>query len=298
MFDRAFYRETLRWFASLARFRRYGLFLSSVATPAVVGVLGAIGSYSPDMKAQLVPVQVTVLIIAFLVGGGLFWFDEHPALIFQKLAHQMQRCSNLDAENSRQRQELVQLSAHINCLSVAARAVESTIVTVASRDRLEEIAKQLLDDLADQRSQLFGVEDDEQWNFAIYVHDAGQLRCLKHRRNFGGDAPRSWAVGSGHVGLAFHRDGELVTDDVASQEVFQGTGEQFRSYDKLRYRGVASICIPDVTDDHPIGILVATSSRVGRFSPVNVQPLRDLAQSLGAILTPRKQMNGSGDANG
>ena len=122
------------------------------------------------------------------------------------------------------------------------------------------------------------------------------LKCLHHRRNFGqsGDVPRAWPVGTGHVGLAYQRAGELVNDDVSTEEVFQGKGDLAREYDKVRYRGTASICIPDVNDGEPLGVLVATSSRPGRYTQANVQPLRDLAQSLGAILSPRPNMVESG----
>jgi plasmid maintenance system killer protein len=294
MFDRVFYREVRKWFVSLTRFRRYVLFISSVAVPAILGILAAVSGLIPDLRIYIVPAQITVLVFGFVLGFGLFYFEEHVALAFQKFAHETQRTADLQTEIDRQRVEVIQLSAHINCLSVAARAVESALLVAAPvRAGLEEIAKQLLETLADQRAQLFGIREEEQWNFAIYLRDGGQLTCLSHRRNFGqpSDAARSWPVGSGHVGLAYQREGELLNDDVAAEEVFQGKGDLYREYDRARYRGTASICIPDVNDDRPaIGVLVATSSKVGRYSQANVQPLRDLAQSIGAILSPRSDV--------
>jgi hypothetical protein len=291
MFDRRFYREIRNWFASLSKLRRYVLFISSIAVPAILGLLGAISGWNPDLKTYVVPMQIAVLLFGFALGWGLFWFDEHAALVFQKFAQETQKSSEFEGEIERQRVEVIQLSAHISCLSVAARAVESALLVAAPvRAGLEEIAKQLLQAIADQRAQLFGIRDEEQWNFAIYLRDSDQLTCLGHRRNFGqaGDVARSWPVGAGHVGLAYQREGELVNDDVATEEVFQGKGDLARDYDRTRYRGTASICIPDVNDGRPpIGVLVATSSRVGRYTQANVQPLRDLAQSLGAILSHR-----------
>ena len=126
---------------------------------------------------------------------------------------------------------------------MAARAVESALLTVAPvRAGLEAIAKELLETLVDKRAQLFGIGDEEAWNFAIYLRDGGQLSCLCHRRNFGqpGDVARAWPIGAGHVGLAYQREGELVNDDVATEEVFQGKGDLYRDYDKNRYRGTAS----------------------------------------------------------
>jgi hypothetical protein len=291
MFDRRFYREIRNWFAALSKFRRYVLFISSIGVPAGLGILGAVSGWSPDLKLYIAPMQIAVLAFGFVLGCGLFWFDEHAALVFQKFAHETQKTEELEGEIERQKIEIIQLSAHISCLSVAARAVESALlVPDPVRAGLEQTAKHLLETIADQRSQLFGVRDEEQWNFAIYLRVGDQLSCLSHRRNFGQptDIARAWPIGAGHVGLAYQRNGELVNDDVAGDEVFQGKGVLNRDYDKTRYRGTASICIPDVNDGRPpIGVLVATSSKVGRYNQANVQPLRDLAQSLGAILSPR-----------
>ena len=244
MFDRRFYKEVRNWFASLSKLRRYVLFVSSIGVPAILGVLGVISGWIPELKIYIVPMQITVLLFGFVLGWGLFWFDEHAALVFQKFAQETQRSSEFEGEIERQKVEIIQLSAHISCLSVAARAVESALLVAApTKDGLEELAKHLVGTVADQRAQLFGIRDDEQWNFAIYLRDSAQLTCLCHRRNFGqpGDVARSWPIGAGHVGLAFQREGELVNDDVATEEVFQGKGDLLRDYDKMRYRGTASI---------------------------------------------------------
>jgi hypothetical protein len=298
MFDRSFYREIRTWFASLTRFRRYVLFISTITVPAAVGIMTALSGLCPDWKPVIFPIQICTVTFGFFLGLGLFWFDENAALVFQKFAHEVQHTAELQAEIDKQRVEFIQLSAHINCLSVAARAVESALLATAPvRSGLEEAAKELLSTLADQRAPLFGDRDEEFWNFAIYLRNGDRLDCLFHRRNFGqpSDTARCWPVGSGHVGLACQRAGELVNADVASEEVFQGVGDLHRDYDAVRYRGTASICIPDVNEGQPIGVLVATSSKVGRYTQANVQPLRDLAQSIGVILSPRAGSMGAGN---
>ena len=118
MFDRQFYREIRNWFAALSKFRRFVLFISSIAVPATVGILAALSGWSPDLKTYIFPVQLTVLVFGFALGCGLFWFDEHASLIFQKFAHETQRTVKLQSEITQQRVEIVQLSAHISCLSV------------------------------------------------------------------------------------------------------------------------------------------------------------------------------------
>jgi hypothetical protein len=151
VFDRQFYREIRTWFVALSKFRRYGLFISSIAVPTMLGILTATGGWSADLKAQLVPVQIAVIVLGLLIGVGLFWFDEHPALIFQKFALETQRSSELQGEIDRQRVELIQLSSHINCLGVAARAVESALlVAEPTTNGLQDIAKGLLEEVADR----------------------------------------------------------------------------------------------------------------------------------------------------
>ena len=72
MFDRTFYREIRNWFASLSRLRRYILFISTIAVPTILGALTAVGGWSPDLKASVAPIQITVLFFAFALGWGLF----------------------------------------------------------------------------------------------------------------------------------------------------------------------------------------------------------------------------------
>jgi membrane protein insertase Oxa1/YidC/SpoIIIJ len=111
MFDRLFYREVRNWFVSLTRLRRYVLFISSVAVPAFLGILAAVSAWKPELRPYIVPVQITVLSFGFALGLGLFWFEEHAALVFQKFAHETQRSTQLQTEIDKQRVEIVQLSA-------------------------------------------------------------------------------------------------------------------------------------------------------------------------------------------
>lgn len=289
MFDRKFYREIRNWIAALARFRRFALLLSTIVFPAGIGVAGAIGAYNSDAKSTTAIIQGTLLVVGMLMGAGLFWYDESPVSVFQKFAHEVQRCTDLERQISNFNQEVVKLSAHINCLGIAARAVEGAFLSTSDPEGLRETVKSLLTSVSNQRAQLFGITDDEQWNFGVYRNLSTELVCVFQTRNFGqpGDTPRVWPVGTGHIGLTFQQNSELLTSDVAAHSVFQAKGDLRHEHDSERYRGVFSICIPDVNNDHAVGVLIATSSKVGRFDQSNVQPLRDLAQSIGAILSPR-----------
>jgi hypothetical protein len=294
VWDRKFYRDVRKWVVTLGSFRRTILFISTILLPALIGVLSAVGSAAPDWKPVAVPIQIAVILFALAIGVVLFIFDQSPVDLFQKLALEIQRSTDLEENDARLRAEVVQLSSHVNSLSVAARAVESVFLEPApDRDGIISVVGQLVGTMADNRVSLFGVRDHENWNFAVYVREGSVLRSLHCRRNFevAAGGHRVWPVGQGHVGLAFQRNGELVTDDVAAHEVFHAAGDLHREYDNTSYRGVASIPIPDVTNSSAVGVLVATSSVVGRFNQTNVQPLRDLAQSIGAILSQIRDGN-------
>ena len=114
----------------------------------------------------------------FALGLGLFWFEEHAALVFQKFAHETQRSTQLQTEIDKQRVEIVQLSAHISCLSVAARAVESALLTADPiRAGLEE----------DLRPQLYAsgsgaISRGISWNSNTFIFDLGLARVLAPAR--------------------------------------------------------------------------------------------------------------------
>src|SRR6476660_2957038 len=110
------------WFAALSRLRRYVLFISTIAVPTILGALTAVGGWSPDLKASVAPIQITVLFFAFALGWGLFWFDEHAALVFQKFAHETQKNSDLQNEIERQRVELGQRFHDLNHIRLPRRA--------------------------------------------------------------------------------------------------------------------------------------------------------------------------------
>jgi hypothetical protein len=290
--DHKFAQDVRRWVVSLGKFRRYILLLSTIFLPFILATAGLLSGAIPDWKPYIVPVQISAVIAAFAIGAGLFVFDQSPVHIFQSLTHSLARSAELERRLTESQAEIVQLSAHVNIASVASRAVEAVLLSDGDREGLEAVVVSVLEQCVDNRSRLFHITDDESWNFAVYIENGnGVLECLHCRRNFGqpGDVHRAWPIGFGHVGLAFQQRGELCTEDVAGQQVFHGKGENARGYDAERYRGVVSIPIPHIRDEQqPVGVLVATSSRVGRYTVSNVQPLRDMAQSFGAILSHRR----------
>lgn len=140
-----------------------------------------------------------------------------------------------------------------------------------SLDDLEKYSDAILGLIVARKASLFDI-DDEEWNFAIYHFDKNtkELICLACRRATevtDVHVHRSWAVGEGHVGLAFSRSNELIFSDATREElrpVIGAKGANERDYDESRYKSLASM--PISTDgEQPLGILIATSDRVGRF---------------------------------
>ena len=158
-------------------------------------------------------------------------------------------------------------------LNTYVREVIETAVTEGCKDeeQLQKFSYAILGLLAERRHSLFEM-GDEYWNFSVYRPDAssGRLICLACRRESPDDEKsehRSWTPGEGHVGLAFLRGQEIIFSDATSDElkpVLSAKGEQLKQYDEQRYKSLASM--PISTDGkQPLGILIATSDRVGRF---------------------------------
>ncbi|PXW67454.1 hypothetical protein C7964_10629 [Loktanella sp. PT4BL] len=148
-------------------------------------------------------------------------------------------------------------------------------------DALKKSSKAVLGLLDERKTALFGIQD-EKWNFGVYRYDAEveKLVCLACKR--ADEVPpnhvhRSWRVGEGHVGLAYSRSNEIIFSDANTPElrtVVGAKGQNYREYDEHAYRSLASM--PISTDGaNPLGILVATSDKIGRYQDESERGERD-----------------------
>lgn len=127
---------------------------------------------------------------------------------------------------------------------------------------------------------LFGYTHHEQWNHAIYFYDSEDSKLHPFWREKSLNHPsigigRSWAMGQGHVGLAFDKREAIITSNAMEEKIRSLAAAPKRTrkdYDGNAYISFAAIPIM-LDDDEPIGVLVATSNIKNRFTKANAQIL-------------------------
>jgi GAF domain-containing protein len=292
---------------ALERFRKYG---GLVRTLKIAGtVFGAsLVAASPWIGAQQFAASSTMEAL-MLFGGLILAVMSSLALVFLDQTTPDLVAENLEIlkENERLNSEITyatgyqdHLLARITVSSQVNKLVEEAVSEGCStREQASKFAQSILGIFAERRQSLFGI-GDEYWNFGVYVYDSEKksLVCIACRRDRKEDqeAPhREWEPGNGHVGLAFSRATEIIFADATVPElrpVLEATGENFRDYDYTRYKSLASIPISS-DGDNPLGVLIATSDRPGRYKSdqertdddwENTGSLREVAESLAIIL--------------
>jgi hypothetical protein len=238
-----------------------------VATSPMISGLQFDGAETYGNYALVVGIVLTVLGSMILV----FADATTPEVLSENL--QLSRKSKLDNESFEYLDGFIdhQLT-RVSLNSYLRELIESAVTEgCSSPDDLKKYARSILGLIVERKASLFGM-DDEEWNFAVYYYSKSteKLECLACRRAT--DIPpdhvhRSWDVGEGHVGLAFSRSNELIFSDATRDElrpVIGAKGAKLRDYDEEKYKSLASM--PISTDgEHPLGILIATSDRIGRF---------------------------------
>ncbi|NBB71388.1 MAG: GAF domain-containing protein [Alphaproteobacteria bacterium] len=159
------------------------------------------------------------------------------------------------------------------------------------RDVAEGLAYELSELIVYQKGDLLGIGDEE-WSVSIFIYEprADELvPVVSRRRSVSQERAehRRWPRDAGHCGRAFTTRNVLVcpdaTDPSESQYFLAPMGLR-RQSDAELYRSFASVPILRGSGD-AIGVVVATSDRVGRFQRVEtesgeldrIEPLRLLA---------------------
>ncbi|MEO0995306.1 MAG: GAF domain-containing protein [Pseudomonadota bacterium] len=275
------------------------LFVLGGALVAGGAQAAALGTVDPDFVVRLR--DVTYLGIAMVFVGELlllFINREVPDLIELGLASENKAREFGDMFNlATAYSEWAKLRVEMQKFVV--EAVEDA-VSRGTDDHATQVRRfdSILNQLSFFSHGLFAMKD-ERWNFAIYVYDhaEGLLKCQSCRRFNREDEDRdhrSWAPGEGHVGQAFQRRQELICKDTTDPNYiqhFEAPPDKSGPYDPDLYKSIVSIPIRLYGGD-PLGILVATSDKAGRFIRSEevdeydwdrIEPLRDTA-ALPAIL--------------
>lgn len=166
---------------------------------------------------------------------------------------------------------------------------------------LPNTAKALLEFIVEAKGDLLDIAE-ERWTFGIYVWNAEtqkleMLACRRWSKIEEDRDHRTWARSEGHVGLAFNQKREQVCGDTRDPSVnglITARGEKWREYDDELYVSFASVPIQLGADAEPLGVIVATSNKLGRFLPEaqarqegrrdTVEALRTMADILATLL--------------
>ena len=186
-----------------------------------------------------------------------------------------------------------------------------------TRDTLAEAIDEITVLVLNQTKRLFGIEQDEMWNLCIYAFDKNKNELFpiwrkKHDSHPSIGMGRRWGVGQGHVGNAFANRQAIITGDAQHEDVaplINSTSNLAHSNDGETYRSFASIPLGPITKGgSPLGVLVATSNKMGRFDGNNALILKhaagtitDLLNSISidlVVLFENNPNNSEEDANG
>ena len=265
--------------AALTYLRRSNRVIKLIKIVATAGgaALLAFSSWKLSEGSGQAPVYVHVLfwigLIVTVLGSLILTFlDDTTADI---LADNLKLSTDKDTlvDNIDYADEFVDYLLKRVSLNSQIREILETAVTdgVGADPKLDGFLQSILGLLVERKLKLFGIED-ESWNFAVYVYDrAGDnlvcRACMRSTELADDYEHRVWPNGDGHVGLTFDRGRELIFADATRDElkpVIGAKGENVRDEDDELYKSLAAIPISANGKD-VAGILIATSSTIGRF---------------------------------
>jgi GAF domain-containing protein len=159
---------------------------------------------------------------------------------------------------------------------------------------LNRIVENILEPLVTNGEAIFRFGPTEKWNFVVYIYEPSRDALVPIWRRKGMTHPseglgREWGRGQGHVGFAFANSRPIITEDSRNPDVrnlVTATEGQARDYDESVYISFASMPIGPVADQvEPLGVVVATSDRPGRFSSENSRIMAHVALALANALS-------------
>ncbi|TNE59358.1 MAG: GAF domain-containing protein [Alphaproteobacteria bacterium] len=174
--------------------------------------------------------------------------------------------------------------------------IQEDICTV---DDMKYVVRNSFDSVVKNRKTLFGLSEDEHWEFAVYLNFENEAKLKPIFRVRSENHPsitddpkylgREWNRGEGHIGSVFSGGVSVIVPDATLPEVkkaFPMKDELRREYDDEVYRARAMILIGPINDQNqPKGVLIATSSRPNRFSEINAIILHQYAQTLASAMS-------------
>jgi hypothetical protein len=270
-------QEAVAWVRSISLFVKIVL----VAGGALVSGL-----------AKFLPLQTTPVNVQAIVGslGALAAFLGAVALLFldKNLAGSLVDAADATAELQRVQAAIAGLrdrfaqSAAMDIQARALRAAGEALRAGLERALLREppderaTVQELLDLALDDLVIAAGFTPGELWTISVYraetIGDVVLRRLVTRRANRLEEtgASREWGRGEGHIGMAYLRANGVVLEDVedpAIRHTLNTPPEKDLTTDPQRYRSIAAIGVLRAGTANPWGVVIATSSVAGRFSP-------------------------------
>lgn len=176
-------------------------------------------------------------------------------------------------------------------LRAAASALRDVLEKSLRRSPPDEPAlmQEMLDVALGELQSAMGVVTGDIWTISIYRAEPGLkpvLRRVATRRSNRAEEvqpSREWGPGQGHIGMTYTHATEVVLEDVIDpgiRHLLHAPADKAKASDTSRYRSIAAV--PVVTDgaDEPWGVVIATSSRAGQFSPTPLSEGADRAEAM------------------
>ncbi len=255
--------------------------------------------------ARLLPLPVSPIDLKDLVqGGGLVAaFLGGVALVFldKNLAGSLKLATDATAELQNVQSTLAGLDAafenaqtrdrQLRALRAASVALRGGIEKSLFRAPPDETATmaELLDIGLDELQAAMGFVAGDVWTISIYRAEPGapvSLRRLATRRSNRAEETqpsREWSSGQGHIGMTWLRAAEVVLEDVtdpAIRHAMNTPADKDTPSDAWRYKSIAAV--PVIRDGvaEPWGVVIATSSRAGQFSPAPLSAGSERAEAM------------------
>jgi hypothetical protein len=273
------------------------LLRGSQAAQAILipALIGGLAWFRDDIqKAGGVGLFLLLLVVFVLVQFWLFFVSTSAKQSVQDLYFVSKDLQNqLDASRTqiqqlKNRTELFILTEKF-ASACSYSLLDYSSQNVADSEGLKRIIANFLEPLASNGEQIFGFGPAEKWNFVVYFFSTTANVLLPVWREKAQSHPsqglgRTWGRGQGHVGFSFANSRAIITEDARNpdvQSLVTAAEGHAREYDTSTYVSFASIPIGPVGEsDEPIGVLVATSDRAGRFTSENSRILAHAALAI------------------
>lgn len=271
---------------ALAHQNKAIIIFNALIMPALIGILTTYYSDFTKISPPLFWITLACILAIAIVSARFTWDIKLAPELMIELYEADDKIKNLGSTTD----YLSLLQERALMWSAMARIYMKS--TTHNTGELHGAITQICDTIAEERDQLFGFKRNELWSFAAYIYDPEKRLLVpiwrrKHPHHPSSGPGRTWAAGSGHIGLAFRDCATKITSDAAAPEIRELVTpvKETQPYDATTYRSFVSEPIGPVENGRPpIGVLVATSNVVGRFHLGNALVFRHAASAIATLL--------------